>query len=180
MNDEIWTYPESVGRLDVTGYDVEALDGDIGTVDETSLEMGAGYLVIDTGRWIFGKKVLIPAGLVDRVDRDGEKVYLSRAKNEIESAPEFDKDAYTEPAYREKIGAYYSAGAVPPERAEGAPTGWAAVKEGFAYLKGRRVLQSTFYIDLIAMPPAMYLWKEKKWEYLIGESHNLDSAAKTL
>ncbi|MBI2238591.1 MAG: MFS transporter [Actinobacteria bacterium] len=29
--------------------------------------------------------------------------------------------------------------------------GWAAVKEGFRYLKGRRVLQSTFTIDLIAM-----------------------------
>jgi hypothetical protein len=120
MNDELWTYPDSVGRLDLTGYDVEAQDGDVGTVDETSHEVGNGYLVIDTGRWIFGKKVLIPAGLVDRVDRDDEKVYLSRAKNEIESAPEFDQDAYTEPAYREKIGAYYAAEPVPPERAEDA------------------------------------------------------------
>src|SRR5439155_4687344 len=38
-----------------------------------------------------------------------------------------------------------------PERAEGSPTGWAAVKEGFAYLRGRRVLQSTFLIDIVAM-----------------------------
>lgn len=40
---------------------------------------------------------------------------------------------------------------MPPERVEGATVGWAAVKEGFAYLKGRRVLQSTFVIDAIAM-----------------------------
>jgi MFS family permease len=40
---------------------------------------------------------------------------------------------------------------MPPERAEGATVGWAAVKEGFAYLKGRRVLQSTFIIDVVAM-----------------------------
>jgi MFS family permease len=39
----------------------------------------------------------------------------------------------------------------PPERAEGATTGWAAVREGFAFLKGRRVLQSTFAIDIVAM-----------------------------
>jgi MFS family permease len=39
---------------------------------------------------------------------------------------------------------------MPPERAEGA-TGWAAVREGFAYLRGRPVLQSTFGIDIIAM-----------------------------
>jgi MFS family permease len=40
---------------------------------------------------------------------------------------------------------------MPPVRAEGATVGWAAVKEGFAYLKGRRVLQSTFIIDVVAM-----------------------------
>lgn len=40
---------------------------------------------------------------------------------------------------------------MPPEGAAGVPTGWAAVREGFAYLKGRRVLQSTFLVDIIAM-----------------------------
>jgi MFS family permease len=40
---------------------------------------------------------------------------------------------------------------IPPERGEGAATGWAAVKEGYRYLRGRRVLQSTFVIDIIAM-----------------------------
>jgi len=40
---------------------------------------------------------------------------------------------------------------VPPERGEGTATGWGAVKEGFGYLRGRRVLQSTFAIDVIAM-----------------------------
>ena len=29
--------------------------------------------------------------------------------------------------------------------------GWAAVREGFAFLKGRKVLQSTFTIDIVAM-----------------------------
>jgi MFS family permease len=40
----------------------------------------------------------------------------------------------------------------PPQRAEaGEPEGWEAIKEGFRYLKGRRVLQSTFTVDLVAM-----------------------------
>lgn len=39
-----------------------------------------------------------------------------------------------------------------PDLGEGArPSGLAAVREGFAYLKGRRVLQSTFTVDLVAM-----------------------------
>lgn len=40
---------------------------------------------------------------------------------------------------------------LPPEPAEGATRGWAAVREGFAYLRGRRILGSTFLIDIIAM-----------------------------
>jgi MFS family permease len=41
---------------------------------------------------------------------------------------------------------------MPPKDAEAGETrGWAAIREGFAYLKGRRVLQSTFTIDLVAM-----------------------------
>ncbi len=49
---------------------------------------------------------------------------------------------------------------MPPDRVPGAPTGWPAVREGFAYLRGRPVLQSTFVIDVIAMvfglPRALY------------------------
>jgi hypothetical protein len=31
------------------------------------------------------------------------------------------------------------------------PSGWRAIKDGFAFLRGKRVLNSTFYIDMIAM-----------------------------
>lgn len=40
---------------------------------------------------------------------------------------------------------------MPPERAPGSATGWRAVREGFAYVRGRSVLQATFGIDIIAM-----------------------------
>jgi hypothetical protein len=40
---------------------------------------------------------------------------------------------------------------VPPERVEGSPTGWRAVREGFAFLRGRAVLKASFGIDVIAM-----------------------------
>ena len=107
---EMWGYPEAVGRIDVSGYEVEAVDGEIGNVDAATLDVGASYLVVDTGPWIFGKKVVIPAGLVERVDRDEEKMYIGRTKNEISNAPEFDSDRYREADYREKLGAYYAAG----------------------------------------------------------------------
>ena len=104
---QMWSYPENVGRIDVTGYVVEALDGEIGKVDEASLDPGSSYLVVDTGPWILGKKVLIPASLVERVERDDETVYVGRTKDEIEAAPEFDKERYRDADYRDGIGKYY-------------------------------------------------------------------------
>ena len=51
---------------DLTGYYVEALDGSIGKIDETSTDVNRSYLIVDTGPWIFGKKVMLPAGVVQR------------------------------------------------------------------------------------------------------------------
>jgi len=112
----MWTYPEELGRLDVTGFDVEARDGSIGKVDEVTFEDGESYVVVDTGVWIFGKKVLLPAGLIERVDRDDETVYVARTKDEIENAPEFDKDSYRTGDYRSAVGGYYGSHAAASER----------------------------------------------------------------
>ncbi len=40
---------------------------------------------------------------------------------------------------------------MPPREGERVAAGWAAVREGFAFLKGRKVLKSTFTIDIVAM-----------------------------
>jgi hypothetical protein len=107
MERDLWTYPETVGRLDMSGFDVEAVDGSIGKVDEATYEVGESYIVVDTGPWIFGKKVLLPAGIVQQVDREEEKVYVDRTKDEIKDAPEFDDDAYRDEGYRASVGDYY-------------------------------------------------------------------------
>jgi hypothetical protein len=64
----------------------------------------------DTGPWIFGKKVLLPAGVISRIDRDDEKVYVNRTKDQIEGAPEFDQASYREDDYRNRVGSYYGPG----------------------------------------------------------------------
>jgi hypothetical protein len=103
----MWTYPEQLGRLDVTGFDVEAKDGSIGKVDEVTYDAGESHIVVDTGLWIFGKKVLLPSGLIERVHRDDETVYVNRTKDEIEQSPEFDEDNYRGADYRSTVGGYY-------------------------------------------------------------------------
>ncbi|HET9324810.1 MAG TPA: PRC-barrel domain-containing protein [Gaiellaceae bacterium] len=108
---DLWTYRDSmIAATDLTGYSVEAIDGSIGKIDEATNEVGGSYLVVDTGPWIFGKKVLLPAGVVDRVDPAEEKVYVSREQDEIKNAPEFDESRYQELDYRNEIGTYYGPG----------------------------------------------------------------------
>ncbi|MEH1128636.1 PRC-barrel domain containing protein [Micromonospora sp. CPCC 206061] len=104
-----WTYRDEAGvnGADLIGYKVEATDGGIGKVDRCSYEVNSSYLVVDTGPWIFGKKVMLPAGLINHVDHDDRKVYADRSKSEIKSAPEFDEQTYAEPVYRDKLGSYY-------------------------------------------------------------------------
>jgi hypothetical protein len=64
-----WTYRDDAGvtGTDLVGYKVEATDGSIGKIDRCSNEVSASYLVVDTGPWIFGKKVMLPAGVVNNV-----------------------------------------------------------------------------------------------------------------
>jgi hypothetical protein len=108
---DLWTYNEAtIANTDLTGFKVEAVDGSIGKIDEASNEVGASYLVVDTGPWIFGKKVMLPAGVVDRVDTDEETIYVNRAKDEIKDAPEFDESRYRDEPYREERGGYSDAG----------------------------------------------------------------------
>ena len=113
-----WSYRDEAGvaDADLVGYKVEAIDGGIGKIDSASHEVGGSYLVVDTGPWIFGKKVMLPAGMVNQVDHDDRKVYVDRSKDQIKAAPEYDETSHSDPAYRDKLGGYYdeSYGNLPP------------------------------------------------------------------
>ena len=94
--------------IDLTGYRVEATDGRIGSIDEASEDADARYLVVDTGPWIFGKKVLLPAGTVAQVDHLERVVHVDRTREQVKESPAFDSDHFAHPDYRERVGSYYT------------------------------------------------------------------------
>lgn len=116
MSDSMWSYEPESGHLagtDLIGYKVEATDGHIGKVDKHSDEVGAAYLVVDTGVWIFGKEVLLPAGTITRIDHDDRKVFVGRTKEQIKDSPEFDRDKHLgDTGYHDQLGGYYGNPAV--------------------------------------------------------------------
>ena len=107
----IWTLNvETVPNVDLSGFKVEALDGSIGKVDEATYEAGGSFVVVDTGPLIFGKKVMLPAGVIRDIDLDTETVFVDRTKDQIKNAPEFDEKLYRDQDYRKKLGSYYDRG----------------------------------------------------------------------
>ena len=107
---EMWTYRTAVvvePAIDLTGFKVEAKDGSIGKVDESTADAGKSHIVVDTGPWIFGRKVVLPAQTIERVDPENRVVYLDRTKEEIKNAPEFDPERGIDPTYQDELGGYY-------------------------------------------------------------------------
>jgi uncharacterized protein DUF2795 len=107
---QIWRYPAGVrtGR-DLTGYDVEASNGSIGSIDEATDDVEEYWVIVDTGPWIFGKRVLLPAGVIKRIDHDDQRVFVDRSRDEIKQAPEYNVATGASDPYRQRVGSYYSA-----------------------------------------------------------------------
>jgi len=93
--------------VDIVGFEIEATDGGIGKIDEATYDVGSSYVVVDTGPWIFGKKVMLPAGVIQRVDLDSQTLIVDRTKDEIKNSPEFDANMYQDESYRSQLGSYY-------------------------------------------------------------------------
>jgi hypothetical protein len=106
-----WSYgDESMlsSAYDLSGYGIAAADGEIGKVDEATYDTGASYLVIKTGNWLSGHKVMLPAGVVSGIDHENKLVRVDRTQEQIRNAPEYDEAVARDSNYQQQLGDYYS------------------------------------------------------------------------
>jgi hypothetical protein len=113
---DVWTYQDesqlgydATSGRDLSGFHVEALDGSIGKIDESTYEVGKSFVIVDTGPWIFGRKVMLPAGVIQRVDEEDQKVWVNRTKEQIKNSPEYDPSSGGG-EYHDRLGSYYGQG----------------------------------------------------------------------
>ncbi|MEV6395071.1 PRC-barrel domain containing protein [Streptomyces sp. NPDC051907] len=93
MTSDMWGYRDTAGYVpgaQLVGYGVEASDGPIGKIDKHTEEVGRSFVVVDTGPWILGRRVVLPAGLVTSIDTQDEKVRVSCTKGEVKDSPDFE------------------------------------------------------------------------------------------
>ncbi|MEG5173440.1 DUF2382 domain-containing protein [Microcoleus sp. B3-D7] len=97
---------------DIKGLDIYARNTDekIGSID-TALVDETGrfrYFVVDTGFWIFGKKVLVPVALC-RVDVDAERIYATglSSQDQAERLPRYEDGMVVDYDYEEQVRGVY-------------------------------------------------------------------------
>jgi hypothetical protein len=76
----------------ITGYHVEASDGEIGHLDGFIVDdkdWAIRYIEVATRDWLPGKKVLLSPEWIDRVSWADTNVYVGLSKQAIKSAPEY-------------------------------------------------------------------------------------------
>ncbi|MBA3595890.1 MAG: PRC-barrel domain-containing protein [Methylibium sp.] len=77
------------------GFKLDARDGEIGRVREVYFDdrhWVIRHLVVDTGGWLSGRKVLISPHSIERLDRDQQRLTVALSRQQIEDAPGIDAD----------------------------------------------------------------------------------------
>jgi len=92
------------------GFTIAATDGDIGGVeafyfDDTSFTIR--HLVVDTGGWLPGRKVLISPRALPALDWDGKRIKADLTKSQVEQSPNIDTDQPVSRQQEIKYHQYY-------------------------------------------------------------------------
>jgi uncharacterized protein (TIGR02271 family) len=94
---------------DIKDLDLYSGDQRVGSVDDVMVDEDGRfrYLVINTGGWFFGKKVLMPIGRA-RIDYNARRVYADGlTKEQVENLPEFSEDMQLDHDYEEQVRGVY-------------------------------------------------------------------------
>lgn len=145
------------------GFRIGATDGDIGHVDACYFDDASftvRHLVVDTGSWLAGRKVLISPMALREIDWDRGRINAALIKAQVEQSPDIDADR---PVSRQEEIVYH--------RYYGYPSYWTG-----SYLWGAYPYPYPFP----SPGRAMGLEQEGRWDWEVGQGgdpHLRSSAA---
>lgn len=99
--------PHLRSMRDVRKYNIVARDGKIGQADDfvvATEDWVLRYLVVDTGTWLPGRKVLIALDWIEAIRYESSEIGIDLSRETIKKSPEFDPE---EPVNREYEGQLY-------------------------------------------------------------------------
>jgi hypothetical protein len=102
--------PHLQSMEEVLGYRVEALDGEIGHVEDFIVddeEWIIRHVVVNTRNWLPGKKVLLARSWIKDVSWTESRIYVDLERKQIKESPEFDPQAPVNRQYEETLYDFY-------------------------------------------------------------------------
>src|SRR3546814_283659 len=79
----------------IIGYDIQATDDSIGEVHDLLVDdetWAVRWLVVDTGSWLPGRKVLLPPSCLGRPNAEARRFPVEMTRKKVEESPDLDTD----------------------------------------------------------------------------------------
>jgi sporulation protein YlmC with PRC-barrel domain len=95
---------------EVTGYDIQATDGEIGHVEDFVIDDETWvirYIVVTTHYWLPGKRFLISPKWIESVNWEESKVTINLSREDIEHSPEYTKESLMTRSYEVGLHKHY-------------------------------------------------------------------------
>lgn len=95
---------------DLTGFRLQALDGELGELKQVYFDdqlWSVCYLVVHTGSWLLGRKVLISPQSVTEVDPDNARLSVNLTQDKVKNSPPAESEKPVSRYYEEELFRYY-------------------------------------------------------------------------
>jgi hypothetical protein len=102
--------PHLRSTKEVVGYNINATDGEIGHVEDFIVDdvpWVIRYMVVDTGNWWPGRKVLVAPAWITKVSWSDELVDVDMSKESIKNSPEYNPSAPINKEYEVRLYDFY-------------------------------------------------------------------------
>ena len=102
--------PHLLSTHAVSGYHIQAMDGEIGHVEDFIVDdetWAIRYLVIDTHNWLAGKKILVSPQWIERVSWHESKVFVNLIRETIKQSPEYSELSLPTREYEDGLHRHY-------------------------------------------------------------------------
>ncbi len=95
---------------DLTDFSIQATDGEIGHVHDLFFDdsnWAVRYIVVDTGPWLFGRRVLLSPEVLGSVEGRTELLHVNITQEQVKSSPPVDLEKPISRQYESVLHQYY-------------------------------------------------------------------------
>lgn len=103
--------PHLRSAKNLQSYYIHALDDTIGDVEDFIVDDSnwtIHYMIVDTGKWLPGKKVILSPNLIKEINWETSEVIIKASVDQVKNSPEYDASKQLSTEYDTNLKNYYN------------------------------------------------------------------------